>query len=103
MAEYIERENPLRQMQNSKVDKPNYGDWDIAHDCCIDIVKNIPAADVVEVVHGEWKDDRFIKGIFPSVRCSECNIRFCDIINNHQCMWNYCPNCGAYMRGKNNG
>ena len=50
MAEYIEREDTLRQMRNSKADKPPYGNWDIAHDCCIDIAKNIPTADVVEVV-----------------------------------------------------
>lgn len=57
------------------------------------------AADVVEVVHGEWKDDVLINDRFPSVRCSECNIRFCDIISNHRCMWYYCPNCGAKMDG----
>jgi hypothetical protein len=60
------------------------------------------AADVVEVVHGEWKDDAFVNNRFPSVRCSECNIRFCDIISNHRCMWYYCPNCGAKMDGKGN-
>ena len=51
MAEYIEREELLKQMRDSKSDKPKYGDWDIAHDCCIDITEKIPAADVVEVVH----------------------------------------------------
>lgn len=63
-------------------------------------VANLPAADVIEVVHGEWKDDVFINNRFPSVRCSECNIRFCDIISNHRCMWYYCPNCGAKMDGR---
>ena len=62
-------------------------------------IANLPAADVIEVVHGEWKDDVFINNRFPSVRCSECNIRFCDIISNHRCMWYYCPNCGAKMDG----
>ena len=41
MKKYVNYEDALRQMQNSKIDKPPYGDWDIAHDCCIDIVKNL--------------------------------------------------------------
>lgn len=44
-----------------------------------------PAADVVEVKHGEWL----------GCMCSECA----------QIDWtqpNFCPNCGADMRGKDN-
>ena len=63
----------------------------------------ISTADVVEVEHGEWKDDLFVKNKYPSVKCSECNIRFCDIISNHSCMWNFCPNCGAKMDGERKG
>lgn len=43
---------------------------------------------------GEWilcEDSYFSK-------CSICG----DILLNEEC-WNYCSNCGAYMRGDNNG
>ncbi len=53
MTEYIEREELLRQMQESKADKPSYGNWDIAHDCCIDIVENISNADVEDIIRCE--------------------------------------------------
>lgn len=58
--------------------------------------------EVVEVRHGKWKEDAFLKpdGLvkrYPSVKCSECEIVFCDIINNHNYMYRYCPHCGAKM------
>lgn len=59
MPEYIEREEALRMMKTSKKDKPSWGDWDIAHDCCIDCVNAAPTADVVAVV-----------------RCKDCKHRY---------------------------
>lgn len=61
-------------------------------------IANLPAADVVEVVHGEWVEKGY-KGIITY--CSECLHRA--PINNHQelMLSNYCPNCGAKM-GCNN-
>ena len=92
MPEYIEREDTLRQMRNSKADEPPYGNWDIAHDCCIDIAKNIPTADVVEVKHSEWKyynkDDTAV--------CKNCSYEHY-LGTYHQYATNYCPNCGAKM------
>ena len=58
MPEYIEREEALRMMKTSKKDKPSWGDWDIAHDCCIDCVNAAPTADVVEVVR--CKDCKYL-------------------------------------------
>lgn len=55
----------------------------------------------VEVVHGRWEDVCEIKSFkhtnIPVVECSNCEMRFCDIINNHHFMYHYCPNCGARM------
>lgn len=53
-----------------------------------------PAADVVEVRHGRWiaTHDEFCS-------CSVCKYPV-------YAAWNvtsYCPNCGAYMMGENNG
>ena len=54
-------------------------------------IKRIPSADVVEVKHGEW---RMVK--YPLTECTSCYIvRNCE----HEKGWNYCPNCGADMRG----
>ena len=100
MPEYIEREEALRQMRDSKDDKPKYGDWDIAHDCCIDIVENIPNADVAEVKHGEWifvyKESTMHYEV-DGCRCSHCNC-----IEEMQNKMPFCPNCGAKMDGKKN-
>lgn len=54
MDEYIERGDLLRQMRDSKVDKPPYGNWDMAHDCCIDIAEHMPTADVAAIVRCKY-------------------------------------------------
>lgn len=57
-------------------------------------VKAMPAADVVEVRHGEWKHVVYHNGRTPDedMICSECGAS--GLPN-----WNYCPNCGADLRG----
>ena len=74
----------------------------------LDKAKDAPTVDAVEVVHAKWNDYHFIKADcprngFPSVKCSHCDIVFCDIINVHSFMYHYCPNCGAKMDGDGNG
>lgn len=69
-------------------------------------IEQIPAADVAPVVYGRWIgiDSSFWKpthrGDIPvfrkTYRCSECRRRTAIAEN-------YCPNCGAYMMGENNG
>lgn len=56
-------------------------------------IEQIPAADVVEVKHGEWKDLSSAEW-----QCSECNYKV-ERWNNTP----YCPNCGARMDGDING
>lgn len=56
----------------------------------INEVSNAPIADVVEVVHGE----NISKGGFL---CSVC--KFGDFNGFHGYEPNFCPNCGADMRG----
>ena len=63
---------------------------------CLDRVESAPKADVVEVRHGEWLDK---DGYFP--KCSECDT-WTDW-SNGTAEFNYCPNCGAYMRGGKDG
>lgn len=66
--------------------------WDLA--TATDFVNNIPDADAVEVVRGEWIETE------GGTICSECNKHpFEDgeyAIANYNGA--YCPNCGANMR-----
>ena len=62
-------------------------------DCIARDISELPAADVAEVVHGEWETNSDRP---DSLICSVCKCGFD--------MWkhdphNYCPNCGAKMDG----
>ena len=71
-------------------------------DCCdymavrVTNIMNIPAADVVPVVHGEW-----IKGEENShkriIECSHCKTGF--VLDSSETNPFYCPNCGTRMDG----
>ena len=54
---------------------------------CTHEINSIPAADVVEVVHGRWI-------VTDVITCSECQ-HFTR--SEFAGRWNYCPNCGARM------
>ena len=62
-------------------------------------IKKIPKGDIVDVApvrHGRWVEkEKYTFGIMYD--CSLCGDRILD--NGHS--WNYCPNCGADMRGSN--
>lgn len=52
------------------------------------------AADVVEVVHGEWKFNKDGSGT-----CNQCGITQKNVWD-YDSWQNYCGHCGADMRGK---
>ena len=65
------------------------------------LIKNVPAADVEPVRHGEWIEQRHIdrNGNYYNshYKCSECGFDDCDE------EYPYCPSCGAKMdRGMKN-
>lgn len=66
-------------------------------------IDNIPAADVAPVVHGQWI---FEKGDGQTSSdgwvCSACNCGFHTNVPYFE-DFNFCPNCGADMRGENDG
>ena len=69
----------------------------------IDALNNIPAADVVEVVHGHWvglEYDGYADGnpVYDLWECSECGneVRGEDVPDTHP----YCNGCGARMDGE---
>ena len=63
-----------------------------------DLIENTPTADVRENVKGEWlKMDKRGK----NVKCSKCgNTLDLRGVNAGRGDANYCPNCGADMRGE---
>ena len=103
MARYIDADTIIQKLKDAvERVKPNEVTKDIVNDV-IKLLQNEPTADVQEVKRGHWREGAFLKvsGLnnYPSVICSNCGITFCDIINNHDYMYRYCPNCGADMRG----
>lgn len=110
MAEYIEREALLNNRPEGRnpiqTGKQEYNlGWNDCRHTFVECILGEPAADVAPVVHGRWDDCHFVKvdcpkSGFPTVKCSNCEIAFCDLINNHHFMYHYCPNCGARMDGE---
>lgn len=90
MAEYIDREAILRHLDECKGTPPEicytYPIF-VALEC---FVKNLPAADVAEVKHGEW-----IPQVVLGDRAWDCSE--CKTLGSPQ--WKWCPVCGALMKG----
>lgn len=62
----------------------------------ISTVKTFPAADVRPVKRAHWKEDWEM----GCSKCSECGEGFLWEDFNGVAEWNFCPNCGADMRQK---
>ena len=105
--EYIEREATIEALKDNVTEMESdiyYGsNKGVPKDEIEDIVNEIPAADVVEVVHGEWKNADWagvsVKGYMA---CSQCNVMIPTCNGTRYCLKRlyYCPNCGAKMDGK---
>lgn len=63
-----------------------------ARDCVLDAC----AVDAVEVVHGRWMNN---PGVF-GYECNQCGKWL--VFERGNAEMNYCPNCGAYMKGDQN-
>ena len=100
MAEYIEREALIKEIASHKMSEvvPNCFEPAIKEAVCKlgqaikKIIENHPAANVVEVRHGEWK----FRKSWDFFVCSKCSFE-------HTNYSHYCPNCGAKMDGKGDG
>jgi hypothetical protein len=70
-------------------------------DCIASEISALPAADVAEVVHGEWlrADDDW--NSLTTIQCSLCSEEWCFETDDDVSLLNYkyCPNCGARMDG----
>lgn len=62
------------------------------------IIENQPTVEAKEVVHGEWnKRVKNNGGYVASITCSACGY------SHSRVTYNFCPECGADMRGEKNG
>lgn len=111
MKEYIEREallNSFEELMNIACEQgsPRIGKAMRTGTCagiafCRNEVRHAPAADVVEVRHGRWLLERTPDGKPYCFHCSVCDDDFHHI--GIMTVYDYCPNCGAYMMGESNG
>lgn len=88
MHEYIERHAAIIEMMDNDIDHiqaPNGKE-------AVQILSDIPAADVVPVVHGEWIENSIPDSMLKM--CSECGFT-CGAYS-----FKFCPNCGAKMDGE---
>ena len=97
MKEYIEREAALKAMSQAIQDRTwSMDDFDVMIKM-EDNVAELPAADVVPVIHGRWYDeDSFDAHGSPIYRCSVCNKTVAD---NYISCHKFCLHCGARMDG----
>lgn len=87
MNEYIDRELLLRDIEHYHVSDFAFQHW----------VEIQPAADVVPVVHGQWKTEFDSLGWLTHT-CTVCG--YTKRTDIHVSLdWNYCPKCGAIMDG----
>lgn len=91
--EYISREAALTALQDS--DLFNTTERQLR------AIRELPAADVAEVVHGEWlrADDDW--NSITIIQCSLCREEWYFETDDDVSLLNYkyCPNCGARMDG----
>lgn len=93
---YIDKDSAIRTAIDMCVKVVGHGITQIDAVDIVDAFENIPTVDVVEVKHGYWKrgqwvDDYNAGGYY----LAECNLCGC----TQKKASNFCPNCGARMKG----
>ena len=90
MAEYIEREKLLRDINHYHLSDGKFQHW----------VEVQPTADVAPVVHGWWIEREFLMQD-PYYTCSACGEDICMEETGDPALdlftYTYCPHCGAKM------
>jgi len=81
-------------METEPVFDTNLNPYQKTHDVMV-VIDNAPT---VEPKTGRWKRTKAYPNI---IFCDECGEPFEQ--SNSKDKWNYCPNCGADMRGEQDG
>lgn len=98
MAEYIEREKAIECVKPHVKPTTVYGEGYMqAIEHAVDILELMPAEDVQPIHRGHWIEKVSYSGWGVSIyTCSECE-------NAETIPSKFCPNCGAELRGVENG
>ena len=103
MSDLIRREDALKALLKvpCKIDSDNYA-WIRLSDAFGTVDENVPSAEP-ERKKGKWIDEPYKKWNAHLIRhCSNCGW---SIHKSHlrqsDYHWNFCPHCGAKMRGNN--
>ena len=93
MAEYIPRETAKEELLSWArcINHPEH----LMTEDAMCILDNIPAADVVPVVHGRWEFDKVEIEVYCSVCGHNAPVGMSSYIRHK-----YCPHCGARMDGE---
>ena len=96
MSDYIRREDATKVICEWGVRQERIGRYAVTiHELkqnTADMLDELPAADVVPVVHARWEKFSSI-----TIKCSQCGYVIHDW-RYSECK--YCPNCGAKMDGE---
>ena len=96
--EYISREAALEDFESCNEKNPNWTPQRVKT-----LLLRQPAADVVEVVQGQWEGegDGYADGeiVLDVWHCSQCGYCIDDGTDNPKYLPKHCPNCGAKMDG----
>lgn len=100
---YISREAAVKYIKSEQC--RTCSDIGLCGNCAVlvavKLLAKVPAADVAEVVHGEWlrSDDDW--NSLTTIQCSICGEEWCFETDDDVSLLNYkyCPNCGAKMDG----
>lgn len=95
--EYIEREELIAEFKRLELGENSFIERVFA-DGVYAVIEQFPAADVVEVRHGDWILRHVGAGHYWE--CSVCHENPCIYVTKNT---KFCPNCGAYMMGESNG
>lgn len=109
MSRYIDAdalEKKLEEERTYLLNREQYGAEHILVHHALNVLDEMPTADVKPVVRGEWEDKEVFETAeeyieqWQSARCSACGKYHTTPYMYYFDKFNYCPNCGAKMEGR---